>query len=71
MESIAVSLFAGDSHVENLTMDTLASKTKGTPRLMQTCISKLKLLHWFFEELGGKIHTSAASGAEETLTADA
>ena len=70
METMAVQLLGGDSQVEKLTVEALAGKKGGSPGFMQTCITKNRLLHWFFEELASKIDTSAASGAEVTVTSE-
>ena len=68
MESMAVSLLAGNANAGAFTTDCLAGQAKGSPGLMQTCVTKKKLVSWFFEDISSKIN--AASGAEVPLTAE-
>ena len=67
---MAVSLLSGDAKDSSVfTVENLAGKPKGPPGLMQTAVSKKRLLSWFLEHLSCKV-VSAASGASQLITAE-
>ena len=66
---MAVSLLSGDAKDSSVfTVDNLAGKPKGAPGLMQTAVTKKRLITWFLDHLSCKV--SAASGATQLITAD-
>ena len=67
IESMAVSLLAGNANAGAFTTECLAGQARGSPGLMQTCVTKKKLVSWFLDDISSKIN--AASGAEVPLTA--
>ena len=66
IESMAVSLIAGNANAGTFTTECLAGQARGSPGLMQTCVTKKKLVSWFLDDISSKIN--AASGAEVPLT---
>ena len=67
---MAVSLLSGDAKDSSVfTVENLAGKPKGPPGLMQTAVTKKRLLVWFLEHLSCKV-VAAASGASQLITAE-